>query len=129
MLRYFLVSAPSEHLIMHALVNDLADYIKPPQEHFPPLNPFDAEIITSALVKQLSLQQTNPAPMPLRYLILLNDYAFHVLLDSGVSLWCRIFEAAFTRLWHEFARDLESLEFDFAEQATYYTTLLFYAAA
>lgn len=127
-LRYDLVSAPNEHFLIHALMENLKT-ILPPHEHPPPLNTFnvrgmDAKNLSNALVEQLSFRPNNPTSMRLKYHAHLTDYTLQVLGDSGRSISLSLLVVAFERLWREFSCVSESPDRDFVEHAISFATLV-----
>ncbi|KAF8593824.1 hypothetical protein BDV93DRAFT_549408 [Ceratobasidium sp. AG-I] len=118
--RYCLVSAPSEHLIMQALVDDFANLIPPHEKHPPPLDMsnasgFDATNIIRALVQQLLFRQASSTSAGLKYLSRLTEYALQVLANPGPPRSFALIEALFDRLWHEIICASDSLDRDFSE--------------
>lgn len=133
-LRYALVSAPSEHLVMQALVEDLVNTVPPQEKHPPPLNTFsvmgmDAINISTALTEQLSFRQVDSTSMKLKYLTRLTDYALQILGHSGQPNSLSVLKAAFDRIWHEFTRVSESPDRDFLEHVILFATLLLHDIA
>lgn len=127
--RYSLVSAPSEHFVMQALVDDFANTIPPEEPHPPPLNTFnvmgmDAINMSAALAEQLPFHQAVSTSAKLRYLTRLTDYGLEVLADSGRSNYLSALEAAFNRLWHEFSCAFASPDRDFVEHVIIFAIVL-----
>lgn len=127
--RYSLVSAPNEHFVMQALVDDFVSRVPARERHPAPLSSFnaigfDAANISTALAEQLSFRQTDSTSAKLKYLGYVIDYGLQVLDDEGLSNLLSILEAAYDRLWHEFACDPESLDKDFSAHVIGFATLL-----
>ncbi|KAF8593823.1 hypothetical protein BDV93DRAFT_516275 [Ceratobasidium sp. AG-I] len=119
-LRYCLVSAPTEHFVMQNLMGMFAGLERLTGGYPPPLNTFnvlgmDAINIKVTFVEQLSFCQVDPTSANLTYLISLTDYALQVLDKSGFPNLLEIIKAAPGRLWHEIAYASKSLEEDFSE--------------
>ncbi|KAF8594768.1 hypothetical protein BDV93DRAFT_549087 [Ceratobasidium sp. AG-I] len=119
-LRYCLVSAPSEHFVLQALVDDFANVVPPHEKHPPPLNTFnamgfDAMNVEEAIVQQLSFRQIESTSAKLKYLTRITDYATEVINNPGAPRSFALIEAAFNRVWHEIACAPESPDRDFPE--------------
>lgn len=93
------------------------------------MDPVDAEAITSALVKKLSVRETNFSPIKVGYLTLLTDYTIHVTALSGFPHWRRIFEAGFHRLWNEICLNSQSPTKGFLEHITSFASVLLYSTS
>ncbi|KAF8594771.1 hypothetical protein BDV93DRAFT_565096 [Ceratobasidium sp. AG-I] len=131
-LRYCLVSAPNEHFVMQALMDDFTKVLPQKERHPPPLNkPYvmghDAGNIYNALVQQLSFRQSESTSARLKYLTYLTDYGLQVLDNSGFSNLLSILEIAFDRLWHELTQTSESLGEDLLGHVISFAATLFQA--
>ncbi|KAF8598485.1 hypothetical protein BDV93DRAFT_512491 [Ceratobasidium sp. AG-I] len=121
-IRYFLVALPVEHQALGALI----DKIEREGEISPtgPVDATDAEVLSTTLIRQLSIRHDKGAPIKLQHIKILTDYALKCAESlKRVDLHIPMFTAAFGRLWYELDRTGQHTVGESWEKILLYVTL------
>ncbi|KAF8597288.1 hypothetical protein BDV93DRAFT_547991 [Ceratobasidium sp. AG-I] len=121
--RYFLAASPLEYSLMETLLDEIVREGK--LSFSGPMDVADAEVIVTAVLRQLSLRHDRGTPIKLRYTELLTEFAIRAAEGSKqFHLHIPIFTTAFNRLWYEIVRTSQHPQGESWETILSYATLL-----
>lgn len=121
--RYFLTASPAERLVMETLMEEIA--LEGKISFSGPVDISDAQLIVTAILRQLSIRHGDGSPIKLRYTKILTDFAIKAVEDSNLlDLHVPLFTAAFERLWYETAHSSQHDDGESWEPILLYATLL-----
>lgn len=125
-IRYLLVSSPTEHLVMATIVEEIARHGK--VRYAPAVDSTDTRTLADVLLRQLSIRRSNGTPIGLRYIAILVEFILQDIEASKLfQLYEPIFTAAFDRLWHEIDLTCQDHNGEYWEHVLVYANLLFSA--